>query len=83
METVTPPNLYQAAPYLVIHLPLCLVAFTTSLLSLFNTDMLKIPSRHYFRVYNSNYSLIRVLTILQTGENNEIISSSVDTNNED
>ena len=65
LDTTTLPNIDQAAPDLGIHLPLGLVAFNTSLLSLFNTDMLKIPSQHNFLVDNRTYSLMYHLSYLE------------------
>ena len=65
LETTTLPNLDQAAPDLGIHLPLGVIAFTTYLLSLFNADMLKIPSQHHFLVDNRIYLLMYHLSYLE------------------
>ena len=58
LETTTLPNIDQAAPDIVICLPLGLMDSTTSQLSIINTYLLKNPLLQNNRVHNNNNSLM-------------------------
>ena len=68
LETTTIPNPDQAAPDIGIRLLLDLISSTTSLMILFNTDMLKIPLQHNILVNNYYYSFMYQIYSYLLGE---------------